>query len=47
MDMLRKREFPVDATISLTVPIARAGDALERWSRTPGAFTKILVEVNP
>jgi L-galactonate 5-dehydrogenase len=47
IDMLLKREFPVDATISLTVPLDRAGDALERWSRAPEAFTKILVEVNP
>ena len=45
--MLLKREFPVDATVSTTVPLDCAADALDRWSRNPGAFTKILVEVNP
>jgi threonine dehydrogenase-like Zn-dependent dehydrogenase len=47
VEMLRGGQFPVDATISITVPMEGAGDALERWSNTPAAFTKILVEVNP
>jgi threonine dehydrogenase-like Zn-dependent dehydrogenase len=47
IDMLSKGNFPVDATISMTVPFDGAGNALERWSQTPEAFTKILVEVNP
>lgn len=47
IDLLSKGRFPVDATISVTVPLAGAGNALERWSQAPEAFTKILVEVNP
>jgi threonine dehydrogenase-like Zn-dependent dehydrogenase len=47
IDMLCKGQFPVDATISITVPLDGAGSALERWSQTPEAFRKILVEVNP
>lgn len=46
MAMLTRDQFPVDETISTTVPIDLAGDALERWRNEPAAFTKILVEVN-
>jgi len=45
IDMLSKGRFPVDATISATVPLDEAGDALRRWSESPQSFTKILVEV--
>ena len=44
--MLSNRQFPAEETISITVPLDGAGDALKRWSDTPEAFTKILVEVN-
>jgi threonine dehydrogenase-like Zn-dependent dehydrogenase len=47
IDMLCKGRFPVDATISITVPLESAGGALEHWSQSPEAYTKILVEVNP
>ena len=47
MNLLGSGAFPVDETISLTVPLESAGEALDRWSRSPQAFTKILVEVNP
>jgi L-galactonate 5-dehydrogenase len=43
--MLKKGDFPVDETISVTVPLQDAGDALREWSRSPQSFTKILVEV--
>jgi threonine dehydrogenase-like Zn-dependent dehydrogenase len=43
--MLKKGGFPVDETISVTVPLEGAGDALLQWSQSPQSFTKILVEV--
>jgi threonine dehydrogenase-like Zn-dependent dehydrogenase len=45
IDMLRQGKFPVEATISMTVPLSEAGDALRQWSEAPQAITKILVEV--
>ncbi len=45
IEMLSKGRFPVEATISATVPLDGAGDALRRWSESPQSFTKILVEV--
>jgi threonine dehydrogenase-like Zn-dependent dehydrogenase len=47
IDMLSRGEFPVEETISATVPMDGAGEALRRWSESPGSFTKILVEVHP
>lgn len=47
MQMLQRHQFPVDATISITVPFEDTGRALRDWDRHPEAFTKILVEVNP
>ncbi len=46
IEMLSRKQFPVDETISITVPLDGAGEALKRWSDTPDAYTKILVEVN-
>jgi len=46
IEMLEKKNFPVKATISATVPLAEAGNALNRWNDAPQSFTKILVEVN-
>lgn len=45
IEMLQHREFPVEATISATVPLAKAGEALKAWSDAPQAFSKILVEM--
>ncbi len=45
IEMLRGGKFPVEATISMTVPLAEAGNALQRWSDAPQSLTKILVEV--
>ncbi len=46
IEVLRKGSFPVEATISATVPLADAGEKLAQWSREPQAFTKILVEMD-
>ncbi len=44
--MLAERRFPVEETISATVPLDGAGDALKRWSESPGSYTKILVNMD-
>jgi threonine dehydrogenase-like Zn-dependent dehydrogenase len=46
IEMLSAGQFPAEETISITVPLDGAGDALARWSAAPQAFTKILVEVD-
>ena len=46
IDMLSQGKFPVEATISATVPLDQAGDALQKWSLAPQSFTKILVEMD-
>src|SRR5581483_2830638 len=46
IEMLAKKRFPVEATISATVRLTEAGDALRRWSESPQSFTKILVEMD-
>ena len=44
--MLEAGRYPVDETITHTVPFAEAGAALQRWSDHPGAITKIHVDVS-
>ena len=44
--MLAEGRFPVEATISATVSLEGAGDALRRWSESPGSYTKILVNMD-
>lgn len=46
IEMLRKKQFPVDSAISATVPLQEAGEALREWSDTPQRFTKILVDLD-
>lgn len=46
ISMLAEGRFPVEETISATVPLDGAGDALKRWSDSPGSFTKILVNMD-
>jgi threonine dehydrogenase-like Zn-dependent dehydrogenase len=46
IEMLSQKRFPVEATISLTVPLEGAGEALRRWSESPQSFTKILVDMD-
>ncbi len=45
IELLQKKQFPVEAAISKTVDLSQAGDALREWSEAPQLFTKILVEV--
>jgi hypothetical protein len=44
--MLSHKRFPVEATISATVPLDEAGEALRKWSESPQSYTKILVEMD-
>jgi threonine dehydrogenase-like Zn-dependent dehydrogenase len=46
IEVLQKGKFPVEATISATVHLDQAGETLDRWSKNPQAFTKILVEMD-
>jgi threonine dehydrogenase-like Zn-dependent dehydrogenase len=46
IDMLSHKRFPVEATISATVPLDEAGEALRKWSESPQSYTKILVEMD-
>jgi len=45
IDMLQHRQFPVESTISRTVRLEEAGNALRAWSEAPQAYSKILVEM--
>jgi threonine dehydrogenase-like Zn-dependent dehydrogenase len=45
IEMLQNKTFPVEATISLTVPLSGASNALESWSNSPQSYSKILVEM--
>ncbi len=46
IEMLSQGKFPVEASISRTVALEDAGDALRRWNEAPQQYAKILVEVN-
>jgi threonine dehydrogenase-like Zn-dependent dehydrogenase len=46
IEVLKQGHFPVEATISATVPLDEAGEALRRWNESPQSFTKILVEMD-
>jgi threonine dehydrogenase-like Zn-dependent dehydrogenase len=46
IEMLSAGKFPVEATISATVSLDQAGEALRRWSESPQSYTKILVEMD-
>jgi threonine dehydrogenase-like Zn-dependent dehydrogenase len=43
--LLESGHYPVEETITQTVPFAEAGAALQRWSDNPGSVTKIHVEI--
>lgn len=45
IELLESKRFPVEASISKTVGLDEAGEALREWSEAPQLFTKILVEV--
>ncbi len=44
--MLEGGRYPVEETVTRTVPFAESGAALQAWSENPGIITKIHVEVN-
>jgi threonine dehydrogenase-like Zn-dependent dehydrogenase len=46
IQMLEEGNFPVEDTITTVVPLDEAGKTLAEWDRNPGAFTKVLVEVD-
>ena len=46
IEMLEAGRFPVEATISKTVPFAEAAEALAAWNAAPLAFTKIHIQVS-
>lgn len=43
MDLLERRELPVDEMITETVPFQEIGEALRRWDENQGDFTKIQI----
>ncbi len=43
--MLTSGRYPIEDTVTRTVPFSEAGQALADWSANPGAITKIHVEV--
>ena len=43
--LLESGKFPTDEIVTLTVPLAEAGAALEKWSADPAKVTKILVTI--
>lgn len=44
--LLESDRYPVDETITCTVPFAAAGSALQDWSEHPDTITKIHVELS-
>ncbi len=46
IELLGAGKFPVEASISRTVPLEHAGEALKQWSESPQSSTKILVEMD-
>jgi 2-desacetyl-2-hydroxyethyl bacteriochlorophyllide A dehydrogenase len=46
VSMLEAGSYPVDETVTQTVPFTESGAALQRWSDNPGAVTKIHVDVS-
>lgn len=45
MAMLRRRQFPVNATVTRSVSLEGAGGALEEWNLDAGRITRIHVEL--
>jgi threonine dehydrogenase-like Zn-dependent dehydrogenase len=47
MAMLRQGNFPVEEAISHVIPMAEADAVLRDWNANPGAFNKILIDLDP
>lgn len=45
IQLLEAGRFPVEDAISIVAPLEDAPDLLKRWSETPSAFTKIMLEI--
>jgi threonine dehydrogenase-like Zn-dependent dehydrogenase len=45
IQLLEAGRFPVENAISIVAPLEDAPDLLKRWSETPSAFTKIMLEI--
>jgi len=45
VEMLEAGRYPVDETITRTVPFAESGTALAAWAENPGIITKIHVDI--
>jgi threonine dehydrogenase-like Zn-dependent dehydrogenase len=43
ISLLQSGLYPVEETITRTVPLAEAGEALRAWDADPSAYTKIHV----
>ncbi|MFT4114425.1 zinc-binding alcohol dehydrogenase family protein [Silvibacterium sp.] len=46
ISMLEAGRFPVERAVSAVVPVQEAPAILAKWSETPSAFTKIMVQVS-
>lgn len=46
VEVLSRGAFPVEQTITCVVPLERTGELLAQWSANPGAFSKILVNLD-
>ncbi len=46
MALLEAGRFPAQETITRVIALGEAPDALAQWSADPGAFTKILIDIN-
>ncbi|MDP6117839.1 MAG: zinc-binding alcohol dehydrogenase family protein [Planctomycetota bacterium] len=46
IEVLRSGRYPVNETITHTVPFADAADAMQQWSEDPSHVTKIQIEVD-
>lgn len=45
IEMLENKRFPVEATLTRTVPLAGAGEALAAWAASPNLVTKIQISL--
>lgn len=46
VDLLRSGRYPTSETITRTVPLAEAGEALRSWASNPGPIIKIQVAIS-
>ena len=46
IEMLEAKKFPVEDTVSMTIPLEETPQALKEWSENPAKFSKIMVKVD-